>query len=63
MTKRLLSYILAVIVIVTSMSAPVHASSSYCYIDGERHFITKRNVYYNGSSINLGSTKTGVAPV
>ena len=55
MTKRLLSYILAVIVIVTSMSAPVHASSSYCYIDGERLFITKRNVYYNGSSINLGS--------
>ena len=55
MFKRLLSYMIAVIVIFTSISIPVQASSSYCYIDGERYFITKRNVYYNGSTINLGS--------
>ena len=55
MTKRIFTYILTFILLFTSFSFPVHGASSFCYIDGKKTYMTTRNVYYNGSSLSLGS--------
>ncbi|MBE5955919.1 MAG: hypothetical protein E7253_05645 [Lachnospiraceae bacterium] len=55
MTKRIISFFTVFILLFVSNILPVSASSTYCYINGEKHFITQRNVYHNGQSISLAS--------
>lgn len=43
------------VLLLTSNTLTANASSIYCYVNGEKKFITKRNVYYNGSLITLNS--------
>lgn len=55
MTKKFFSFLIAFILLFTISGTSVSASSSYCYISGKKHYITQRNVSYNGTTIDLGS--------
>lgn len=55
MSKRIIPYILTFILLFTNIVLPVNAASPFCYVDGEKTYMTTRNVYYNGSSVSLGS--------
>ena len=55
MSKRIITYILAFILLFTNAIKPVLAASDFCYVDGRKTYMTTRNVYYNGSSVSLSS--------
>lgn len=55
MFKKITSFVMAFILLFSINGTYANASSSYCYINGEKHFITQRTVSYNGNTINLGS--------
>ncbi len=55
MKKRVISFLLLFILTLNHISLTADASSVFCYINDEKHFITKRNVTYQGNSLNFSS--------
>ena len=58
MKKKITAFALLFVLLFISINIPTEAATtpSYYYLDGENHFVTKRNVTYEGTSIDLTET-------